>query len=352
MTLKSDIRAEADRLRAGFEARGAEVFEAEILQPAGALLNLYGEDIRARAFVTHDPLRGEMMLRPDFTVPLVQRHIEATRAEARYTYAGEVFRRQEDDDTRPTEYIQVGYEVFGDDKANADAEVFAAVREALEGLPLRPAIGDLGILKAAVEDLNTPNRRKAALIRHLWRPARFLALLDRFARVAPLPPGAANADTPHVGLRSLEEVSTRLALLAEEADTPPIPAAEVDRLNAIFAIAANAPTALEKMRGLADPSTALASALDSFDARLGALEKQGIEPQSLAFEASYGRTTLEYYSGFVFGFSAPEVAALPVVATGGRYDMLTAALGHGSALPAVGGVIRPEAVLALRGLGA
>jgi len=352
MTPKSDIRAEADRLRAAFEARGAEVFEAEILQPAGALLNLYGEDIRARAFVTHDPLRGEMMLRPDFTVPLVQRHIEASRAEARYTYAGEVFRRQEDDDTRPSEFIQVGYEVFGGSEAKADAEVFAAMRDALAGLPLSPAIGDLGILKAAVEDLGTPDRRKAALMRHLWRPARFLALLDRFSRAAPPPPDAAKAGTPHVGLRSPEEISARLALLAEEADTPPISAIDVDRLNSILSITDNAPAALATMRGLAGSGTALSFALDAFDARLNALAELGIEPRSLPFEASYGRTTLEYYSGFVFGFSASDIPALPVVGTGGRYDMLTATLGAGKALPAVGGVIRPEVILALRGSGA
>ncbi|MEM7690808.1 MAG: ATP phosphoribosyltransferase regulatory subunit, partial [Pseudomonadota bacterium] len=87
---KADIRAEAVRLREGFQARGAEVFEADILQPAGALLDLYGEDIRARAFVTQDPLRGEMMLRPDFTVPLVQQHVATAGGADRYTYAGEV----------------------------------------------------------------------------------------------------------------------------------------------------------------------------------------------------------------------------------------------------------------------
>ena len=82
MSDKSDIRAEAERLRKTFEARGAEVFEPSILQPAGALLGLYGEEIRARAFVTQDPLKGEMMLRPDFTVPLVQQHMDAGRAAA------------------------------------------------------------------------------------------------------------------------------------------------------------------------------------------------------------------------------------------------------------------------------
>jgi ATP phosphoribosyltransferase regulatory subunit len=56
---------------------------------------------------------------------------------------------------------------------------------------------------------------------------------------------------------------------------------------------------------------------------------------------------MEYYDGFVFGFLAPARPDLPPVATGGRYDALTAILG-GEAIPAVGGVIRPELVRDLR----
>jgi ATP phosphoribosyltransferase regulatory subunit len=58
---------------------------------------------------------------------------------------------------------------------------------------------------------------------------------------------------------------------------------------------------------------------------------------------------MEYYDGFVFGLFAPGRDDLPPVATGGRYDALTAVLGQGRAVPAVGAVIRPEVVLALRG---
>ena len=50
-----------------FQQAGAATVQAAILQPAETLLDLYGEDIRARAYVTSDPLRGEQMLRPDFT---------------------------------------------------------------------------------------------------------------------------------------------------------------------------------------------------------------------------------------------------------------------------------------------
>ncbi|MGR3511177.1 MAG: ATP phosphoribosyltransferase regulatory subunit [Paracoccaceae bacterium] len=340
MTSKADIRAEADRLRAGFEARGATVFEADILQPAGALLDLYGEDIRARAFVTQDPLRGEMMLRPDFTVPLVQSHIAEGRTTDRYTYAGEVFRRQEDDDTRPREYIQVGYEVFGDGVAT-DAEVFASFASALHGLPVTATIGDFGVLTTAIEALETPARRKVALLRHIWRPTRFEALLDRFSRPAPAPPPLPDASMSHVGLRSRAEVEARIALLAEEAETPPLRNDELERLRALKQVSEPAPKAVDALEALGEAASAA-----RLTATLDAIAAHDLDPSALRFQTSFGLTSLEYYSGFVFGFTTPGAAP---VASGGRYDLLTAALNDGDVLPAVGGVVRPELAAALRG---
>ena len=179
MSRVAAIRAEAARLRAVFETRGAEPVETAVLQPAEVLLDLYGEDMRARAYVTSDALRGEQMLRPDFTVPVVQMHMAHGAEPARYTYSGEVFRRQEDDADRASEYMQVGYEVFArDNAAAADAEVFALIHDALAPLDLRAATGDIGILMAAVEGLNTTPARKAALRRHIWRPRRFRQLIE------------------------------------------------------------------------------------------------------------------------------------------------------------------------------
>ncbi|WP_037372762.1 ATP phosphoribosyltransferase regulatory subunit, partial [Salipiger mucosus] len=188
MTSIAAERAEAVRLRARFMEAGAQNVDCAILQPAETLLELYGEDIRARAYVTQDPARGEVMLRPDFTVPVVQMHMTEGAEPARYTYAGEVFRRQEEHPERASEYFQVGYEVFdGADPAAADAEVFARIRETLDGCPLRPVVGDIGILAAAVAALKTSERRRAALMRHIWRPRRFRALLDRYSGRAPVP---------------------------------------------------------------------------------------------------------------------------------------------------------------------
>lgn len=356
---KAAAWAEAERLTAHFRAAGALPVEADILQPADTLLDLYGEDIRARAYVTTDPLRGEMMLRPDFTVPVVQMHMSSGADPARYTYAGEVFRRQETDPDRPVEYLQVGYEVFdGQGPAAADAEVFAVISDALAGLPLRAATGDIGILMAAVRGLRTTDARKAALLRHIWRPRRFRALLDRFGGRVSAPPtrvALLEAADPmvlagaEIGLRGRDEIEARIEALREDAAAAPISAEEVSLIDAILALRETVPMVLSQLRDIAMDLPAVSSAVQMLSRRSDALAARGVAVDSLEFEGSFGRTALEYYDGFVFGLYIDGRPELPPVATGGRYDALTSVLGGGRAVPAVGGVIRPGLVVSLRG---
>jgi len=348
------IRAEADRLFAAFQAAGAVAIDTDILQPAEILLDLYGEDIRARAYTTHDPLRGEMMLRPDFTVPVVQAHMAHGADPARYCYCGEVFRKQQHRGNRASEYLQVGFEVFDRQSPEAaDAEVFSLFSNLLADLNLRAATGDIGILMAAVRGLSTTEARKSALLRHIWRPRRFRALLDRFSGRAP-----ANRDTllarlrqpagaaPLVGLRDEAEIAARTQALLADADTPALCAPEAALLYDLLTLQAPAAAALAHLRGIQPLLPAIAPAVDRFAARLDALSARGIDVVTLPFEASHGRTTLEYYDGFVFSFHG--LPDMPPVASGGRYDALTAVLGAGASIPAIGGVIRPALVAALR----
>ncbi|MGX9351708.1 ATP phosphoribosyltransferase regulatory subunit [Shimia sp. W99] len=357
MPQKAEIRARAAALRDGFEAAGAKPVETAILQPAEVLLDLYGEDIRARAYVTSDALRGEQMLRPDFTVPVVQMHMAHGAEPARYTYAGEVFRRQEDDPDRANEYMQVGYEVFDrENPAAADAEAFAVIQDALKGVNLRAATGDIGILTAAVRGLNTTERRKQALLRHVWRPRRFRALLDRFSGRSAVPasraallahPDPMAHDFPDIGMRSQDEVAARIAALREDAEAAPISAREVGLIDTLLNVRETLPYALEHIRDLAVDMPAITEAMFRLQERIEALAARGVDVANLEFEASYGRTSMEYYDGFVFGFYVPGRPDLPPLASGGRYDALTRVLGQGSEIPAVGGVIRPGLLVEL-----
>ena len=353
---KRAARARAAQLMKIFETGGALPVETALLQPAETLLDLYGEDIRGRAYVTHDPIRGELMLRPDFTVPVVQMHMSGGANPARYTYMGEVFRMQEVDPRRPVEYLQVGLELFGgDDPAEADADVFVSIAGALAPLDLRAVTGDIGILKAAVEGLNTTEARRQALLRHIWRPNRFRQMLDRFGGRGPrlasrdalvAAPDPLKKARPLIGKRTTAEIADRIETLREDAATPPISSEEIALLDTILALKETAPHVLTQLRDIAVDMGSIGPAVDRLSARLDALAARGVDVDHLAFEGSHGRTSMEYYDGFVFGFSHPGWLDPWPVATGGRYDALTARLGNGRALPAVGGVIRPEVLIA------
>ncbi|SHH67612.1 ATP phosphoribosyltransferase regulatory subunit [Cognatishimia maritima] len=359
MPQKALIRARAAELRATFEAAGATVAETPLLQPAEVLLDLYGEDIRARAYVTSDSLLGEQMLRPDFTVPVVQMHMQHGAEPARYTYAGEVFRRQDADTSRANEYTQVGYEVFDrDNPAAADAEVFGLIHVALADVDVRASTGDIGLLMAAVQGLETTDRRKEALKRHIWRPRRFRALLDRYSGRMTVPQSRQalldmdaplQTGVPFIGLRSPDEISERIEALREDVNAAPISSVQVELLDALLDVRETLPFALERLRDIAVDMPAITHAVFSLRERIDAMDAKGIDVGAIEFEGSYGRTNMEYYDGFVFEFHAEGRADLPAVATGGRYDALTRVLGGGNEIPAVGAVIRPEVLLALEG---
>ncbi|HET7410612.1 MAG TPA: ATP phosphoribosyltransferase regulatory subunit, partial [Paracoccaceae bacterium] len=144
-----------------------------------------------------------------------------------------------------------------------------------------------------------------------------------------------------------DEVIARARRLASEAAEPPMPAADARLIAEVLAVKGPAPEAAARLRRIAE-AVGIGPAIDCFEARLAALEAEGIETGELAFDAAFGRN-LEYYDGFVFEMRAPGGAVHPPLAGGGRYDAMTVRLGAGARVPAVGGIIRPEAVLAAGG---
>ena len=362
-----DAREIARSVLARFERSGAVPIDVEILQPADLLLDLYGEDIRARAFVTRDPVRGEFVLRPDFTVPVARMYMAGEPVERRFTYRGSVWRIQRPDSERAPESIQVGYEIFGSrDRAASDAEVFGLFNELLSEDRLDVVVGDMGILLAAVAGLETSERRKAMLRRHLWRPGRFRALLDRYACVGGeldrdqgqqtdprasrglLAEDAVESSPVHVGLREPAEIAARHLELEEESHTPPITRQDVETIEAVLDLGGTMTDALARLERLRKFMPSLDSAVAAFAERMDALRSVSVDVDTLRFATGHGRKTMEYYDGFVFSFMARHHDDWPPVASGGRYDALTGRLDHGRSVPAVGGVIRPETLAAVR----
>ena len=91
-----DARAEA--LVASYERAGYARVAPAILQPAEPFLDLSGEDIRKRMYLTTAPGGGEFCLRPDLTIPVSRDYLASPAAgkPAGFCYLGPVFRHRSD----------------------------------------------------------------------------------------------------------------------------------------------------------------------------------------------------------------------------------------------------------------
>ena len=128
-----------------------------VLQPAEPFLDLGGEDIRRRMFLTTDPDGRELCLRPDLTIPVSCDYLASADAgkPAGFCYLGPVFRHREG---AAAEFLQVGIESFGrQDKAAADAEMLALGLEATKQYGVQaPEIrmGDFALFAAFIDALD------------------------------------------------------------------------------------------------------------------------------------------------------------------------------------------------------
>ncbi len=358
-------------IMAVFERAGFDHIAPDIIQPADIFLERSGEDIRARTFVFSDPDGNELCLRPDLTVPACRYHLShgTPQAEARYCYLGTAFRFP-DELLSPQEFNQAGIEWFGDSNpVEAEARVMKLTIAALEaaGLArLKVTMGDLGLFNALIGSMAMPERWRRRLRHQFWRPAAFRSLLERFARPATQKRTAISAhvdaiagqdseaavaarlaalNLPHVTDRSTGEIAARLAeKLADRSEAPLDPAMvkEIESYLAIEGSVTDVATQLAKLPS----SPALDGARRWFEARIEALEDQGLNPRRFHFSANFGRE-LEYYTGLVFQVEVEARNAPLVVAGGGRYNDLLQDLGAPTRIPAVGCAIHTERVKAV-----
>jgi ATP phosphoribosyltransferase regulatory subunit len=356
-------------LRAGY-AR----IDPPLLQPAEPFLDLSGEDIRRRMFLTTDPQGREMCLRPDLTIPVSRAYLQSAAAgkPAGFCYLGAVFRH------RPgasAEFLQLGIESFGrPDKAAADAEMLVLGLEAtaqygLTGPEIR--IGDVGLFSAFIAALDLAPAWKRRLIKDFNRKSSLkhdlnqltLAAADNppeyqgvLAALAGSDPKAAHAlvtdllsiaGIATVGGRSVAEIADRFleqATLNAPARLPQETRALIERF---LSVAGDPHDAAAKLRALtADAKISLGPALDLFETRTGFLAARGLDVRAVNFATSFGRG-FDYYTGFVFELH--NAATNNPLVAGGRYDGLLTRLGAPEAIPAVGFAASVEALAAAGG---
>jgi ATP phosphoribosyltransferase regulatory subunit len=351
-----------------------------VLQPAEPFLDLGGEDIRRRMFLTSDPDGRELCLRPDLTIPVSCDYLKSPKAgkPAGYCYLGTVFRHREG---APAEFLQVGIESFGrTDKAAADAEMLALGLEATKqyGVPA-PEIrmGDVALFGAFIDALDLAPVWRRRLKKDFNRKASLAHDLDQLtlapangskeyqgvlAALAGSDPKAAHhlvtdllsiAGIATVGGRSVAEIADRF--LEQSAINAPtrLPRETRALIERFLSLAGDPDEAAAELRALAADAKlggGLEAALDLFETRTGFLVTRGIDVRKIKFSTAFGRR-IDYYTGFVFELhdaSSKTFAKNPLVA-GGRYDNLLARLGASLQIPAVGFAAAIEDLIACGG---
>ena len=171
----------ADTLVAAYERAGYRLVAPAILQPAEPFLDLSGEDIRKRMYLTADPEGRELCLRPDLTIPVSCDYLASPQAgfAQNFCYLGPVFRNR---GVASAEFLQAGIESFGrPDKAAADAEMLALGLDTIAHYSV-PApeirLGDVGLFAALIAALDLAPAWKRRLVKDFNRKTSLAHDLD------------------------------------------------------------------------------------------------------------------------------------------------------------------------------
>ena len=366
MALADDL---SETLIALFAREGYRRVEPPVLQPAEIFLDLSGEDLRRRIFLTQDAAGTSLCLRPEYTIPVCRWHLaERGSIPATYSYAGPVFRQRAGESG---EFRHAGIESIGrSDIAAADAETLGLTLEGLAALGLsapRVTLGDVGLLEALLDRLSLAGGAKR----------RGMRAIVSGAGLPPAESGQAGENGDHAGLlgaiegqdpkavrafvedvlaiagistvggRSAGEIAERFLARANRAGD--LPAATRAALSRYLSIAGDPDSAALAIRTLArDLGLDLAEPLDLFEQRTGFLAARGVDVERLVFKAAFARN-LDYYTGFIFEAYDPTRVDAKPVAGGGRYDRLLSHLGAPEPIPAVGVSLWLDRIDAVRG---
>ncbi len=346
-------------LLALFEKLSTERVDTPVIQPAEPFLDMAGEDLRRRIFLTQSETGESFCLRPEFTIPVCLRHIEtATGTPKRYSYLGEVFRQRREGGN---EFYQAGIEDLGTrDFAGADARAVAdamtILRQLLPGRALMVAIGDAAVFEAVVAALGLPAGWQKRLIQAFGEQEQLEALMLRLARPEPvrgLSPEieallAAGDDDGLIARidetmqatgyltnasRAPKDIARRLKEKLALAGTSLDPA-KLDILREFLSLNVSLRYAPGVLADFAKSTNLpLDGAISHFDARVAAFANAGVKLSDITWRAAFGRP-LDYYTGLVF-----EIALRGdhrVLAGGGRFDRMMTLLGAAHEIPAVG----------------
>jgi ATP phosphoribosyltransferase regulatory subunit len=358
-TAKNGADERAQALVASYMRAGYARIEPPLLQPAEPFLDLSGEDIRRRMFLTSDPDGRELCLRPDLTIPVSRDYLQSDAAgkAAGFCYLGAVFRHREgaprnsckpasSPSAAPTKrrpMPKCSRSVSRPPRNMASARrKSASAMSACSGLSSPRSISrrsgsaaDQGFQSQSLAGA----RSRSAHARGRERPKEYQGVL---AALAGSDPKAAHhlvtdllsiAGIAAVGGRSVAEIADRFLEQAALNAPTRLPRETRALIERFLSVAGDPDDAASELRALAaDAKISLGPALDLFETRTGFLAPAASTcAPSNSRPRSGAASTITPASCSSCTTRGPK----PLVA-GGRYDGLLTRLGARAPIPAVG----------------
>lgn len=354
-----------------FADRDAELTHINILQPADPFLDMAGEDLRRRIYLTENETGHSLCLRPEFTIPVCLDHIsKRASTPRRYGYLGEVFRQRREGGA---EFFQAGIEDLGSpDRTQADAHSLADAQALLTRIlpaeKLAITVGDQAIFEAVLSALGLPHGWQKRLLRAFGSPALLSATIEDFINPRasqPLSPEIAELVATgneaelvaHIentmeamgyslsAGRHPQEIARRLREKMH-LDNVKLSESAINALKGFLAIHVPLEKAVSMLAAFArETGIQIDQALIEFETRKNAMVEHGLSAAHIDYDAGFGRP-LDYYTGFVFEISTKRLSQ--PLAGGGRYDRLLTLLGARDPIPGVGFSIWLDRVEMLR----
>jgi len=293
----------------------------EISTPTFEHLELFtiksGESITEEIYAFKDKGGRDLALRPELTAPVMRMYVSELQTAAkplRLHYFGNCFRYERPQRGRFREFWQLGAELIGSDRPDAEAEVIALAQGLIKsaGVSGDLHLGYLGLIRAMMRMI--PAQERPAVMKFIDKKERVL-LAEKLQEIG----------RDHLGLIELIDLKGRRALdraaemaedLARMSDGPAYEETKAESLEA-------APSGDSGDRA-ARSDRAAPSDLDlaHFSELVDLLEIYGVEA-TVDFEIVRG---LEYYTGTVFEIYASGLGAQNQICGGGTY-MLAGLLG-------------------------
>ena len=305
-----DILPSEMKRRRTIENAILDVFEAwgyeEVKTPGFEYADTFGSMVKDSDFRFFDRNNNLLVLRNDMTAPIARLAATRLQQEAgskRLCYFANLFRYEEIQMGRQCEFEQAGVEFFGEQGAEADAEIIALAAQALQAAGLEAfafSVGHVGFINGLAEEAG-------------FTAEQVLKLKDCLRR------------HDAVGMQELADSVENLD-------------AEIKQLFANFLFLQGGVELLDKLSSVVQNEKCLA-ALKDLRQIYELVEKHGAS-KFVSFNLGLYRS-LDYYTGMLFEVYVPEMGY--PVAGGGRYDKMMR--GFGMDCPATGFAIGVDRVL-------